>query len=212
MEPAGQRIRTAALELFTERGFHGTGIRELAQRAGLSTATLYHYMGTKEDLLAEIMRGSMDLLLRAAAQAGTHGTPAERIVRLVHVHVLAHALRPLHTRVTDDEMRSLSAGVRAEIVALRDDYEQIWQQAIDAGVGTGDFLVRAPGLARLATLEMCSGVARWYTPDGPLTLEQLAARYAEMTLGLLGSTGAPPDLDPAVARESHRLVAELWPS
>lgn len=211
MEPAGQRIRTAALELFTERGFHGTGIRELAQRAGLSTATLYHYMGTKEDLLAEIMRTSMDLLLRAAESVGTDGDPADRIVRLVHVHVLAHAVRPLHTRVTDDEMRALSAPVRAEVVALRDRYEQIWQRAIDAGVTAGTFRVRAPGLARLALLEMCSGVARWYAPDGPLSLDQLAARYAEMALGLLGVTGPPPDLDQETAFESQRLVAELWP-
>jgi AcrR family transcriptional regulator len=208
---AGDRVHAAAVELFAGRGFHGTGIRDIALRAGLSTASLYHYMGTKEDLLAEIMRTSMDLLLRAAAAVGSDGEPPDRIVRLVHVHVLAHAVRPLHTRVTDDEMRALSAPVRAEVVTLRDRYEQIWQQAIDYGVTAGSFRVRAPGLARLALLEMCSGVARWYAPDGPLTLDQLAARYAEMALGLLGFTGPPPDLDPATATESHRLVAELWP-
>ncbi|WP_436531973.1 TetR/AcrR family transcriptional regulator [Actinoplanes sp. HUAS TT8] len=212
MEPAGRRLRAAALTLFAERGFHGTGIRDLAQRAGLSTATLYHYMGTKEDLLAEIMRESMSLLVRAAALVGTDGTPADRIVRLVHVHVLTHAARPLHTRVADDELRALSETPRAEIIALRDGYEQVWQQAIDAGVNAGAFQVREPGIARMALLEMCSGVARWYQPDGLLTLDDLAARYAEMALGALGFTGPPPDLDPATTRESHRLVAELWPS
>jgi len=37
-----QRVRDAAVELFAERGYHGVGIRELAERAGLTSATLYH--------------------------------------------------------------------------------------------------------------------------------------------------------------------------
>ncbi|MBU2663665.1 TetR/AcrR family transcriptional regulator [Actinoplanes bogorensis] len=207
-EPAGQRVRAAALELFAERGFHGVGIRDLAQRAGLSTSTLYHYMGTKEDLLAEIMRESMGLLIRAGARAGADGTPAERISRLVQIHVLAHAIRPLHTRVADDELRALSPPLRAEITGLRDEYEQFWQSAIDDGVASGEFRVSSPAVARLALLEMCSGVARWYRPDGALTLQELSLRYAEMAVGLLGLRTTPP----AVAADVHRLSAELWPS
>ena len=45
-------MRAAALTLFAERGYHGTGIRQLADAAGLSSASLYHYMGTKEELLS----------------------------------------------------------------------------------------------------------------------------------------------------------------
>ena len=62
MTTSGERVRRAALELFAERGFHGTGIRQLAERAGLSSASLYHYMGTKEDLLVELMRAAKELL------------------------------------------------------------------------------------------------------------------------------------------------------
>lgn len=210
-EPAGRRVRTAALELFAERGFHGTGIRDLAQRAGLSTATLYHYMGTKEDLLAEIMRDSMTLLIRAAEQTGAHGAPTERITRLVQIHVLAHAARPLHTRVADDELRALSPALRAEITGLRDAYETFWRAAITDGVTAGEFRVREPGVARLALLEMCSGVARWYQPHGPLSVQELAARYVEMALGLLTAGTAAPALDPGAVDDVHRLVAELWP-
>ncbi|MDG4795640.1 TetR/AcrR family transcriptional regulator [Micromonospora sp. WMMD1082] len=208
---AGRRVRAAALELFAERGFHGTGIRDLAQRAGLSTATLYHYMGTKEELLAEIMRTSMDLLLQAATRVGVDGGAVERVTRLVHVHVLAHAARPLHTRVVDDELRALSVPLRAEIIALRDRYERLWQAAIAAGVADGVFHLRAPDVARRALLEMCSGVARWYHPEGSLAVEEMAARYAELALNLLGVSGPAPDLDMAIARDAHRLVAELWP-
>ena len=45
-----QRVRRAAVKLFAGKGFHGTGIRDLAQEAKISSASLYHYIGTKEDL------------------------------------------------------------------------------------------------------------------------------------------------------------------
>ena len=211
MEPAGERIRAAALGLFAERGFHGTGIRDLAERAGLSSATLYHYMGTKEDLLVRIMRESLERLLAAGRQVALDDPPAERVAGLVHIHVLTHATWRLETRVVDGEMRALSAPRHREIVALRDDYEALWQQAIEAGHRSGVFAVHAPQVARLALLEMCSGVAHWYQPQGPISLEDLALRYAEMALGLLGAQPIGPASAVRSVRRSSELIAAIWP-
>jgi AcrR family transcriptional regulator len=182
------RVRRAAVELFAARGFHGTGIRDLAVAAGLSSATLYHYMGTKEDLLLEIMRTSLERLLKDAEQVVADvDDPAEQLKRLVGMHVRAHAERPLETFVVDGEMRALTEPRRSEIVALRDRYERIWQDAITTGCRTGVLRADPPNVARIALLEMCSGVSRWYSPAGPLSLDDLAVRYTEMALGLLGA-------------------------
>ncbi|MEO6084573.1 MAG: TetR/AcrR family transcriptional regulator [Umezawaea sp.] len=204
------RVKDAAIELFAERGFHGTGIRDLAERAGLSSATLYHYMGTKEDLLVSIMTDSLERLVEAGERlAGTD--PLGRITGLVELHVLTHAMRRLETRVVDDEMRALSPDRRGAVVALRDRYEGLWQDAIDTGCADGVFHVRAPKVARLALLEMCGGIARWYTPDGPIPLEDLALRYAEMALGVLGAAGPPPVFKVDTVRRIRALVDEIWP-
>ena len=48
------RIHRAALRLFATYGFEGTGIRKIADEAGITVASLYHYVGTKEDLLAAV--------------------------------------------------------------------------------------------------------------------------------------------------------------
>jgi AcrR family transcriptional regulator len=209
MEPAGERIRVAALELFAERGFHGTGIRDLAERAGLSSATLYHYMGTKEDLLVRIMRESLERLLAAGRQVA--GSPSDRVVGLVHIHVLTHATWRLETLVVDGEMRALSPSRHREIVALRDDYELLWQEAIEDGERDGDFGVHARRVARLALLEMCSGVARWYQPQGPMSLEDLALRYSEMALGLLGAQPLRSRSAQQSVRRASELIATIWP-
>lgn len=181
-----ERVRDAAVRLFAERGFHGTGIRDLAQAAGLSSATLYHYMGTKEDLLVEIMRTSLTALITEAEQIG--GDPRERLVALVKMHVRAHAEKPRETTVVDGEMRSLTGERRDEIVALRDRYERFWQDAIDAGIEARQLDIAEPSIARLALLEMCSGVSRWYSPAGPVDLSDLTIHYASMALGMLGAS------------------------
>ncbi len=202
-----ERVRAAAVKLFATKGFHGTGIRDLAQEAELSSASLYHYMGTKEDLLAEIMRTALNRLLGAAREAIADSTdPVRRMRSLVAVHVLAHAVGPAETRVVDNEVDVLSPAARAPVVALRDDYERLWAAAIEDGVGAGVFHTAHPAVTRLALLEMCSGVARWYSPQGALTLEELAGHYAGLVLRALGC-GATGDTG---LRRCREIVAKEW--
>lgn len=56
--PADKReaIMTAALELFVERGFFGTAVPEIADRAGVGAGTIYRYFDSKEALVNEIYR------------------------------------------------------------------------------------------------------------------------------------------------------------
>ncbi|WP_086788678.1 TetR/AcrR family transcriptional regulator [Crossiella equi] len=205
--PAVERIRHAALTLFAAKGFHGTGIRDLAESAGLSSASLYHYMGTKEELLLGIMRECMARLLTAAHRvAAEQPDPAGRLAGLVQVHVLSHALHPLETAVVDNELRALSEPARAGVVRQRDEYEALWQDTIEDGRTRGVFRTGAPSVTRLALLEMCSGVARWYSPRGALSLTGLAAHYTEIAFGALHATAPEPS---SVDRHA-RLVAEVW--
>jgi len=205
---SAERVRAAAVKLFATKGFHGTGIRDLAQEADLSSATLYHYMGTKEDLLVEIMTTALRRLVDAAAKA-TEGSPdpVARLRTLVALHVLAHAAQPGETRVVDNEVDALSAPARAQVVALRDEYEQLWARAIGDGVAAEVFHTTEPTVTRLALLEMCTGVARWYSPKGRLPREDLAAHYAELALRALGH---PAPVRAGDLRHCLEVVAQVW--
>jgi len=46
-----ESILAAALELFVERGFHGTSVPSVAERAGVAAGTIYHYFASKEALV-----------------------------------------------------------------------------------------------------------------------------------------------------------------
>lgn len=51
-----EAILVAALDLFVERGFHGTAVPLVAERAGVSAGTLYHYFENKEALVNVLFR------------------------------------------------------------------------------------------------------------------------------------------------------------
>ena len=44
-------IARRAIELFAEKGFKATTMRELAQACGMAQGAVYHYIGTKDDIL-----------------------------------------------------------------------------------------------------------------------------------------------------------------
>jgi AcrR family transcriptional regulator len=49
------RIQQVALELFTEQGYDGTSLREIAERLGVTKAALYYHFKTKEDIVASLV-------------------------------------------------------------------------------------------------------------------------------------------------------------
>lgn len=51
-----RQLLDAALKLFSERGYHGVAVPEVAQAAGVGTGTLYHYFENKQQLVNELYR------------------------------------------------------------------------------------------------------------------------------------------------------------
>lgn len=199
-----ERVEAAALRLFATRGFEGTGIRLIADEAGISVASLYHYMGTKDDLLERLMRKSMSRLLEPAAEI-VRGTTdvVETMSKLVDLHVRRHAEDNLLSVVSDTEIRSLTSAARREMVALRDGYEQLWEQTVASGVDDRIFSVPDVKLATLALLEMCTGVAYWYSPSGRLSLDTVSKSFVDMALSLLGAKGVTGPPRKAAAKGSR---------
>ncbi len=63
---AKERILEAALEIFSQKGFHPATMDEIAEKAGVGKGTLYRYFETKEKLFAELVRLRLDELERRA--------------------------------------------------------------------------------------------------------------------------------------------------
>lgn len=191
-ESSGQstksRIEEAALHLFAAKGFEATGIRDIADRAGISTAALYHYMGSKDELLIDFMRVSMTQLIRAARETlATADDPASELVALIRVHAGFHILDPLRALVADDELRALSEEALARVMTLRDSYEALWADLLERGERRGVFHFTDARITRLALLEMCNGIVRWYSDQGPMRPWEVAEAFADLALAMVGT-------------------------
>jgi AcrR family transcriptional regulator len=214
--PTKQRIEQAALQLFAAKGFEATGIREIADRAGLSTSALYHYMGSKDELLVAFMVESMTELTRvtSAALAGAEG-PAAQLAALVRAHVGFHTLDAQRSLVSDDELRAVSDAAFTKVMQLRDGYERMWAETLEHGRRSGEFSFGNARVTRLALLEMCNGVARWYSDRGPMHPADIADSFADLALAMVGAQRdglavRTADLAGRPAREILALVeAEL---
>jgi AcrR family transcriptional regulator len=71
-------IEAAAMELFVERGFHGTTVPEIARRAEVGTGTLYLYHESKTDLLNSLYQRWTDTVIGSLVASGRDArTPRE---------------------------------------------------------------------------------------------------------------------------------------
>jgi AcrR family transcriptional regulator len=205
-----QRIEQAALQLFAAKGFAGTGIRDIADRAGLSTAALYHYMGSKDELLVAFMVESMTELTRVAL-AALEGAedPAVQLSALVRAHVGFHTLDAQRSLVADDELRAVSDVAFTKVSQLRDGYERLWAETLERGKRSGEFTFGDARVTRLALLEMCNGVARWYSDRGPKSPAEIADSFADLALALAGARmdGRPVQAADLPGRPTREILA-----
>ncbi len=83
------RIQQIAVELFTEHGYEGTSLREIAERLGVTKAALYYHFKSKEDIilsLVEDYQAQMDALIGwARKHPGNAGTRREILNRYMHI-------------------------------------------------------------------------------------------------------------------------------
>jgi AcrR family transcriptional regulator len=179
-----QKILDAAVELFQERGYLGTTVDDIAARAGVTKRTLYHHMGNKECILAEIHSTFIQVgLQRWEAVVSEGGTPTEVLRRLFEEHVRVVAANRQAIAVFFEEGKHLNEKNRSEISAQRDRYEAILYTTISEGVAAGEF--RADLNVRVATLLILGGLTemyRWFRPRSNAAQDALISMVTDLAL------------------------------
>src|SRR5437667_11790095 len=78
-----QAIIATSARVFARRGYHATGIMELCAENDLGKGALYHYIGSKEELLAAIHDRVMDeVMLGADRVVEAGGSPSQQLAML----------------------------------------------------------------------------------------------------------------------------------
>jgi TetR/AcrR family transcriptional regulator, cholesterol catabolism regulator len=179
-----QEVYGAALRLFREKGYHATSMQDIAAAVGLYKGSLYHYIGSKEELLVEVFERGMGTLLREveriAAESGV--PPATQLRRVIRAHVGAVAENLDALTVYFHEWRSLAGESMDNVLAQRDRYAALVAQIVERGVHAGEFQTPDIRMATLGVLGMCNWLCQWYQPDGRLTAAEIAEHFADLAL------------------------------
>lgn len=125
-EVRARQILDCAKRVFAQRGFHAANISHICEAAGIGRGTLYLYFKNKRDVLAAILRATLDRV-RAVMERQSTATfplvPVEKVTRAVAIEFSAQQLKALLEVVFEDD-HTLRILLR-EAVGLDVDFEKM---------------------------------------------------------------------------------------
>jgi TetR/AcrR family transcriptional regulator, cholesterol catabolism regulator len=174
-------IVDTSARLFAAQGYHATGINELCEANGLGKGALYHYIGSKEELLAAIHDRVMDeVALGAERVAEAGGSPSAQLAMLGEELLDVIHRYPDHVWVFLHEFRALT-GKRAErFRERRRAHEQRVEDVLRAGIEAGEFRDIDPWLTARAWFGMHNYTYLWLKPGQGLSARDVAEPFAQI--------------------------------
>jgi AcrR family transcriptional regulator len=176
-----QVIIDTSAPVFARHGYHATGIMELCAANDLGKGALYHYIGSKEELLAAIHDRVMDeVMLGADRVASAGGSPSHQLARLGHELLDVIHRYPDHVWVFLHEFPALTGERAEQFRKRRREYERRVEAVLQAGVDSGEFRELEPRLTAMAWLGMHNYTYLWLKPGGRLSARDVAKPFAEI--------------------------------
>jgi AcrR family transcriptional regulator len=174
-----QAIIDTSARVFAQGGYHGTGIAELCEANDLGKGALYHYIGSKEELLAAITDLVMDEVIAGVDRvAESSGTFTERL-RMLGTEYLDILVRyPDHVWVLLHEFPALTGERATDFHKRRHVFESAVEAILRGGMKTGEFRKVEPRLAALAWLGMHNHAYLWLRPGGKWSARDVAGKFA----------------------------------
>lgn len=187
VSPRARSVLAAAVELFSQRGFHGTSMRDIATHVGVGPGALYNHWPGKQDILFYLMDSWLaELHNGLLPKLDGIDEPADRLRAFIEHHVGFHGAHAAEMLICDSELAALTAKNRRVVQAKRRRYEEVLDEIVRDGVERGAFADADVRLTTLQIVGMCTHVATWFNPSGRLRLDDIATAYADRILdGLL---------------------------
>jgi AcrR family transcriptional regulator len=180
-------VRVAA-QMFREKGFEGTTIRDIAHAVGMRSGSPFYHFANKHEILMAVMEEGLRLgLERTQAVLADDPVPAtEQFKRLVRAHYgILHDTGSDFIPVMLYDWRSLPDQYKRRIIELKDRYDAIWQRTLDELHAEGR-LRTEPHLARLMILGAINFSATWYRAEShkpqAVNLDELSAQTVALVL------------------------------
>jgi len=180
-------VKTAA-EVFQEKGYEASTLNDVAERMGTDRASLYYYVGSKQELFQEVVQDVLEANLKEARRIKKEALkPSEKLARLVRTMMVSYEENYPFTYVYIQEDMSRVASQDSEwaqtMTSRTRSFEKIVKGFIEEGVAKKEFRSDiSPEVAANGLYGMLNWTHRWFRPGRGLDANQVAESFASLFL------------------------------
>ncbi len=175
-------VLLAAVRMFNQHGFHTTSLDDVAASLGVTKPMIYHYLGTKDQVLFECVRRGLQQLRQAAEDTASQpGTGLDRL-RLFLCSYAKCIMEDFGRCVARTSDEALAPESRAQFRKLKSEIDQVLRQMIAAAAADGSASVEDVKLTTFTFAGALNWTARWHQADGALKPAEIAAKMADILI------------------------------
>ena len=191
MIAARERVLDAAVELFAERGYDGTSISQVIERANLTKGGFYHHFASKEALLFEVYGDLINRQLQAMDAILARNLPPTQTLRLLILDLVeSTAASSRRALVFWRELGRLGDERTADYRAARRRYHDTVRRLIRQGQASGAFAgVASADTITFTIFGVINELPLWYRPSGRKKPSQIGTELADFVLRALAPEG-----------------------
>lgn len=185
-ERTRQRILDAAAACFSDLGYAGVTLRDIAERAKMKAGSLYYHFDSKEALVEEVLRvgqtAASTATRRAVSELGRNGDAIARLRAAITAHLTTILAESDYASADLRILAQLPEPIRERHLEQQREYGAFWAELFRKAVASGR-LRRDLHLSvvRMLVLGALNGSVEWYREDG-LTPAEIAEQVSAMVL------------------------------
>lgn len=175
LPPIQLAILDAAARAFTMYGFAAASIDVIASQIGATKGSVYYHYKSKADLFFAVHKRAMVINLKAQLDIVENGalSPTTKLGQMCYRHSILMMEYFYYQRVTVQGVELHQSGsttpaerdALAQVVAMRDSYEGLFRQVLEAGKADGHFGDINPSLIAKSILGSLNWITVWYRPN-----------------------------------------------
>ena len=188
-------ILRSAAEIFADKGYHDTSIRDISRATGISLSGLYYYFKSKDELLYLIQDHCFDVVLKTAQSVlAEERDPETRLRLFVENHLRFFVDNMKEMKVLSHEAGSLSGEYRRAVNAKKREYTALCMNVLAELVPDATEAERR--VAAFSLFGMMNWIYNWYRQGRDMPVDELAHTMSQLFLeGYLNGLNAEPAPD-----------------
>jgi len=178
-----REICLAAAQIFFTKGYNATSLNDIADSLGITKAALYYYVESKQELLYRIIKLGLDDVKGEVLDPAREIENAEERLRFI---ILNHARLSAGGNhaviIISHEVDALNFDQKQEVLHRRREYFEFIRNTLVELEAQGKLQKIDLTTATFTLLGMIIWLARWFSPNGKMSVEKVCEDVCEMAL------------------------------